>query len=111
MTKICEVCGADLPRRNARFCSRKCHAESRKTKGIWKVCPECGKRFAATPGQVSQRFCSIRCSGLSRRKGETMACEYCGEEFYATRAAVAKGERFCSRLCRAKASRKGEPDA
>ena len=107
MTRVCEFCGGKLPPDHTRFCSGKCLAKFRETKRIAKVCLVCGQRFYVTPWEAGRRFCSIRCSGLAKRKGETITCEYCGQAFYATRDALAKGVRFCSRLCRNQASRRG----
>ena len=91
MTRVCEFCGGKLPPDHTRFCSGKCLAKFRETKRIAKVCLVCGQRFYVTPWEAGRRFCSIRCSGLAKRKGETITCEYCGQAFYATRDALAKG--------------------
>lgn len=64
---VCQTCGKTFYNRNVfkghkpKFCSPECAAEAKKK---YKVCPQCGKRFA---DWTKEKFCSLECSNASRR--------------------------------------------
>lgn len=61
-----------------------------------RTCQHCGKDYE-TPPSVKLRFCSSKCAGLSKRKGEERACVQCGKVLWA--APSQAGKRFCSKSC------------
>lgn len=47
------------------------------------TCEVCAKPFERYTSQSRKRvYCSTACSGLSRRHGSHLMCEWCGVEFY-----------------------------
>jgi endogenous inhibitor of DNA gyrase (YacG/DUF329 family) len=63
-----------------------------------KPCAWCGTEFKAS--EKTQRFCSRRCSGASRRsKRRPLKCEHCGKVF-TVQPAFQDKRRFCSDECK-----------
>ncbi len=62
---------------------------------IHKQCFHCNSEFTVIPREQNQRFCSIQCSGKSRRtKLRTLSCLQCGKPINGT-------GKFCNRSCAA----------
>lgn len=63
-------------------------------------CKQCGDTFEYSPNSHGhQKFCSKRCSRLSRQKKyDAIPCDWCDEPFRPKK----KSEKFCSKKCRVK---------
>lgn len=100
LTKSCSNCGKMFTtrRKDQKFCSCQCAAESRRGKTYEdRVCPNCGRTFKVEPYK-KQKFCSIKC-GAEFHKGityEKRVCLNCGEVFEVE---PWKKQKFCSRQC------------
>ena len=101
---LCSVCGKELPRKNTRFCSRKCWGASRLQ---FKSCVICGKPLPKWP--LVKKTCSRECFLKLRSKvnsGEnnprykgliTKTCPYCGKSFSHSRTEAPR--KYCSKEC------------
>lgn len=80
MQRRCEFCGFEFqPRRKGknRFCSQKCHYES---KGCCVECKNCNSQFRVQPHQVDKvKFCSSECREAHCRPFDCggILCKYC----------------------------------
>ena len=123
MTKKCETCGEgfsprsfDVSRGMGRFCSHKCHGQSRKDQ-VRITCECCGELFFVTPFfKSTARFCSRKCKGkwnsVNRRGPKAFSwaggktkrkCLICGKHFKVAPSAITYGwGSFCSHRCKGK---------
>lgn len=63
-----------------------------------RACAECAKKFRPQREGSDQRFCSLQCVAVHRKKETTeRACEHCGTVFRPDRANL--DARFCSQKC------------
>jgi hypothetical protein len=93
-----------------KFCSRHCDHEAHRIyeKPTERECarPGCENRFTPTGSNVAMgwgSYCSKRCSAVmtydrKRKKGQIVACDHCGEEFWRYDCALLENN-FCSREC------------
>lgn len=97
---ICEHCSNNFfawpYERKRRWCSRKCllkflHLSNNKK--ISKICIYCNKQFM---GNKKSKLCSIKCSGLIKRKILICKCLKCNIVFHKSPSQVRK---YCSRKC------------
>lgn len=86
-----------------RFCSRKCHAEKRRSDAcVLAKCRECKKQFHLRKTERSKwkGFCSRKCS--NKHHVRTRICKNCGTLFTTKACFVKKGGgKFCTVKCRA----------
>ncbi len=112
MNVLCEACGNEFKRRNARqrFCSTGCRDTSmRRTVAL--ICQQCGREFHRPPWEVQRgrtKYCSRACyheASIGHRGYNTVEpieriCESCGKSFLTGGRGRAKiDQRFCSRSC------------
>lgn len=119
--KICDFCNKTFivhpyREKTAHFCSWKCyHSYQKRLAYQPKICPFCGKKFIPSRNTRQNKFCSMRCSILGRRKyknnnekynqriyswrGEKI-CAYCGRKFKYTSKQI--HQKYCSVLCNVK---------
>jgi len=95
-TKICKVCGKELPKQNKIYCSGECYFNSRygdRIKILEKKCLNCGEIFTLSKKRKYQlkvqKFCSHECSEIYH-SGENhpkyvewtkLNCKICGKEY------------------------------
>lgn len=111
--KICQFCGKVFPIKSqtrlkkAKFCSQKCHYESRKIR-IFISCENCGKTIKIFPSKKERRFCSRECFFEWRKKNKKRfkrVCKTCGKKFFVVfsktqpRNGSPRG-LYCSKKCR-----------
>ena len=120
-TVVCEICGDEFEVKaarqdEARYCSRECQADAKRTDHTEIECETCGDVFEVPPSQVEKaRFCSSECRQENQRQAwtgkenprwkggsETIVCEQCGDEFD-VKPVVADRRRFCSEECKGRA--------
>lgn len=85
----------------------------RKRKGEACVCEQCGSEFIRRKVETrangkKQKYCSIKCSGLSQRNRVEVKCHECSKEFERPLNKVVNSKNgfyFCSRECKDKAQR------
>ena len=66
-----------------------------------RFCVLCGERFVC--GYQTRRvFCSMACSGRSRRAGLDVECQGCGKTIYAAANRLGR-KKYCSKTCRSSA--------
>lgn len=82
------------------YCSKECHHEDMKNKGIWRtlVCASCGEEYQTTVHQIEKRdskYCSLECkhNGSHKRDG---ALSYYWRK---TAASVRKRDKYTCALC------------
>lgn len=63
---------------------------------IERTCQTCGKTYETFPS-IKPKFCSSKCAGIAKRKGEMVSCGQCGAEFY--RVPSNAEARYCSKSC------------
>lgn len=102
--RLCQVCGKKLPRKNGKYCSKKCYGADKRQ---FKPCVICGKPLPKWP--LVKKTCSRECflklrsqvnSGENnpRYKGViTKICPYCGEIFTHRRTEAPR--KYCSKEC------------
>lgn len=85
-------------RNNADAAFRAVHRATRRLAQKPRKCAECGKKFKPPWHGSEQRFCSLECTGMHRRK-ETpeRTCTHCGAVFRLERTNL--DARFCSKRC------------
>jgi hypothetical protein len=102
MKFICEYCHKDYIKAASRkkltkFCSKKCHDESRK---IYRICQSCGKKFRIEMNLVLINrglYCSYKCRGHGQMTGVLHQCK-CGKYVYRKPSQLMK-HVYCSREC------------
>ena len=68
-------------------------------------CKICTKKFYTKPSWLkngSGIYCSIKCRGLAKRKGEFILCSMCGKRVYKSLQNLKRsksGKYFCGRAC------------
>ncbi|MCK4918159.1 MAG: hypothetical protein KAS02_00015 [Candidatus Pacebacteria bacterium] len=73
-----------------------------------KKCEICNKRFQTKLSYVVNgqgRFCSVKCRGISLRKGKEIKCFLCGKLSYKSKVNLSRsksGKFFCSKSCQTK---------
>lgn len=95
ITKKCEFCDKNkeykFKSHVKRFCSYKCKSQvcKRTSNKLFINCSFCKQSFSIQQGQLNSRinqgdipkFCSRKCSGLSKRKRRNIKCRFCNKEF------------------------------
>lgn len=109
--RVCKVCGTkflakhrDIELGKAKFCSKECWVEYKSTNNakVQLACETCGETFELYQSQANpqRRFCSNKCSAMSREQKVLCTCKQCGKEFSAWPGHVKAGQGiFCSREC------------
>jgi hypothetical protein len=113
--KQCKVCNKEFRARQrdidagkAKFCSKDCWVEHKRTDNaiVQLPCEGCGESFALYRSQATQarRFCSRECSAASQKITVTCKCKKCGSDFeaWSSKANGEKKAKFCSRACSSK---------
>ena len=73
-----------------------------------KKCEICNQEFTTKPSYVAKgqgRFCSVKCRGLSLRKGQEIQCFLCDKKAYKSKINLGRsksGKFFCSKSCQTK---------
>ena len=74
-----------------------------KKSSIEVTCRTCGKEFLVKPSIIKMgegKYCSQKCSWLSKIKRVKRICENCGKEFETTPSEIRRrGGKYCSRQC------------
>lgn len=120
---VCENCGEIFEARSQDkrgknvFCSRECQHQWRtgrtdttKKKGVYKICPICGKRFYVYPSEINQKTCSRKCKvDLERQQGVHSGenCnfwtggfeQYRGKNWYKQRKLARKRDHNTCQIC------------
>ncbi|WP_419544695.1 HNH endonuclease [Negativibacillus massiliensis] len=120
---VCENCGEIFEARSQDkrgknvFCSRECQHQWRtgrtdttKKKGVYKICPICGKRFYVYPSEINQKTCSRKCKvDLERQQGVHSGenCnfwtggfeQYRGKNWYKQRELARKRDHNTCQIC------------
>ncbi len=100
--KKCEFCG--IKTKNAKFCSRECCNEHKKSKRIICVCEQCNNVFEVTPSKFKLgkgKFCSKPCHSKHMITKVECLCENCDEIFEVVPSILNQGGgKFCSRKCK-----------
>ena len=110
--KLCVTCSGPLPKHKRRYCSDACGLTVRRVRGDGytgeygedgRICPQCGRSYAPTPGSRLCPECSAWNRELCRHGGRTStevvvrACAVCGALFV-VRASSEK--QTCGRECK-----------
>lgn len=90
-----------------KFCSRRCHFESRK---IYRMCQYCGEKFHVRLYNVANGrdlYCSQICRTRAAKKRVSLWCANCGKLYFRQpHKSSGKNKTFCSRECHHKYIRK-----
>lgn len=86
--KICKQCGKEFEpwpgdENTAKYCSRNCYYESRKT-GKTIKCDICGREIYKMNCELIKNkinYCSFKCAGIGKEKKIKKKCKKCGEYF------------------------------
>lgn len=63
---------------------------------IYRICQYCSREYR-THHTTHLKYCSQECYGLSRRRGESMTCVQCGNDFY--QQLSKSSQKYCSHSC------------
>lgn len=80
------------------FCSHSCAARFNNPKTVLaeRPCPICGKPFTPPTTHAKQKYCSVPCGDIGKRRQVWTVCMYCGLEFTKAQSFRAK---YCSPEC------------
>lgn len=79
---------------------RDCRREQRRRNAPTSKCIQCHKDFKSAK---RQKYCSVECVGISRRRRALVLCSYCKEDVEITKYKVGKQEDYyCDMTCKAK---------
>lgn len=100
MEKNCKLCDLSLDvsmfEKNRRVC-KVCRSEQRKEKHSH-ICELCGSTFT-TAKQVA-KFCSLECTGMTRRRRVKKSCSYCGNGIEVLHGNLKWEYHYCNQRCR-----------
>lgn len=109
MQKTCKSCGRTMDVSNFYKSKNikdgyenKCKAcRNAQRKKYTKVCKKCGVEFETI--NKTQQYCSLKCSGISKRNRVKTKCSYCGEQIEVIKSKIKKFNNFyCNQKCRTK---------
>jgi hypothetical protein len=103
MQSTCEICNKIFTHRADhlnRFCSFECVGINRTNeKRRHGICPICGKEFRLK--RMSTKYCSNKCSSLSRTTRKQIKCSYCEKEIIRPQCHI-RDINYCSKECQGK---------
>lgn len=83
-----------------KFCSRKCHYQSRLK---YRICQNCGNKFHVILSEVDKGralYCSVRCRCEGAKKRVSIICHHCGKVFFRQNHLLKHARiHYCSRDC------------
>lgn len=63
---------------------------------IKRICQHCNKEYETFPS-IKPKYCSMKCAGEAKKRGQFVACAQCGKEFWKFKSKPDR--RYCSRSC------------
>lgn len=100
-TKRCEHCGKEFRIKPSdfnvsKYCSQRCYHKAKSARRtIYDcVCIVCHKSYQSL--RKSSTFCSLKCLGQFRKRGQLKSCQGCGQPFYAR---PSRYRIYCSDQC------------
>lgn len=105
ITVTCTQCGIAFKAKacdKRKFCSRKCHNDSKPIPQH--TCTLCGKTYLRTATKAG-KFCSAKCQGKAHQRRAILMCMNCGKTYQTHRRSLRRGTRFCSRPCKKESQR------
>jgi hypothetical protein len=101
----CENCGKEvlrtpyyLKKNKFFYCSQECRGQELRKEKIEKVCQWCEQKFYVIPSKEAAKFCSLKCSSLSKENQIDYSCAFCGTKGK-KQAHRIKAENCCSQSC------------
>lgn len=108
----CDECQHEIefwPSQARRFCSQSCRSAwfartrmpTKPRRGVTLPCEACGKGVYRSEGEVTKRFCSVRCKNEHMARNQIVStCQVCGSEFRRS-PSVANYTKllYCSKPC------------
>lgn len=108
VTRTCQHCGQTfevapsiVKHSGAKFCSRECTDAAHRKPPVFRLCEYCSNEFEVVVTRPNQRYCSVTCGHLSRRRKIARICKYCGQEFDVIPSRIKRGDPaiYCSQEC------------
>ncbi|SEO70950.1 HNH endonuclease [Halorientalis persicus] len=104
MGDTCPDCGEEFERLNQHLALSDCEGEGSK---VTLECAECGTEFEEYRYRVESdrdrdgtKFCSKACHNASMRAGNSVPCDWCGEQTYKSPSQLENNDHhFCSQEC------------
>jgi len=104
MGETCPDCGEEFQRVNQHLAMSGCEGAGAKTT---LTCEECGDQFEVYEYRVNSdrdrdgtKYCSENCHATALRNGESVPCDYCGEQSYHPLSSLENNEHhFCNKEC------------